>query len=257
MHFWKSVLCLLLCCSSAGIAGEFKPVFTPSENPAYAELAKAIKDTRLLEDLAAGLNETLILPTDVLITFADCGQPNAFYTPEHKAVIMCYEFVVDFAETLTPIYDNETDLYDAIFGTTMFFFYHEVGHALVDVLDLPITGRQEDAVDQLSTLILLALDDPGSEPVGGPAILSAALWFFQTWQKMEASGMSQTYFGEHSLTPQRFFNLACWTFGSNPDLYSWVVQDGMLPSDRAQQCPGELDRFDKAWGTLMDKHFRP
>lgn len=41
------------------------------------------------------------------------------------------------------------------------FFYHEVGHALVDVLELPITGKEEDAVDQLSTYVLVEDADGG------------------------------------------------------------------------------------------------
>ena len=36
-------------------------------------------------------------------------------------------------------------------GVTVSTFFHELGHALIDAWDLPITGREEDAADQLPT----------------------------------------------------------------------------------------------------------
>jgi hypothetical protein len=39
-------------------------------------------------------------------------------------------------------------------GAMMFVFFHEFGHMAIDVLKLPSTGPEEDAVDEFSTLIL-------------------------------------------------------------------------------------------------------
>lgn len=36
--------------------------------------------------------------------------------------------------------------------------FHELGHAFISLYDLPITGREEDAVDQFAA-ILLAMGD--------------------------------------------------------------------------------------------------
>ena len=38
-------------------------------------------------------------------------------------------------------------------GCPQVIVLHEVGHALVDIHDLPVTGLEEDAVDQFSALI--------------------------------------------------------------------------------------------------------
>ena len=41
-------------------------------------------------------------------------------------------------------------------------FYHELGHALIDVLNLPIFGQEEDAADVLSVFLIDALYEEDS-----------------------------------------------------------------------------------------------
>ncbi len=85
-----------------------------------------------------------------------------------------------------------------------FFFYHEVGHALIHVLDLPTTGREEDAVAQLSTHILAYEAEDGDVPT-----LDAALAFLEWSKEARQSNAESPYWDEHSLNEQRFFNLVC------------------------------------------------
>ena len=92
---------------------------------------------------------------DVEAVFTHCDQPNAYYDPQNLRITMCYEFFYFFEEMLDLPDLSDEDFYAAVIGTGAFFFLHELGHALVHVLDLPITGREEDAVDQLATLELL------------------------------------------------------------------------------------------------------
>jgi Zn-dependent peptidase ImmA (M78 family) len=42
-----------------------------------------------------------------------------------------------------------------VIGPVSLVFLHELGHALLDVLQIPILGREEDASDQLATYMLL------------------------------------------------------------------------------------------------------
>ena len=58
-------------------------------------------------------------------------------------------------------YPVEAERDEAVAGAFIFVFFHELGHALIDVYELPITGREEDAVDQLSTWILTDGTDDG------------------------------------------------------------------------------------------------
>src|SRR6185295_2240523 len=56
----------------------------------------------------------------------------------------------------------------------VFVFYHELGHALIDIYDLPVTGREEDAVDQLATVMLLETWDGEESEL---AMTASAEWF--------------------------------------------------------------------------------
>ena len=47
--------------------------------------------------------------------------------------------------------DDETLGY--IESNTLAIFYHELGHALIDVLNIPIYGQEEDAADVLSVVL--------------------------------------------------------------------------------------------------------
>ena len=50
---------------------------------------------------------------------------------------------------------DKTELDNAVKAATAATFFHELGHGLIDAWKFPTTGREEDAVDQLSTLVLI------------------------------------------------------------------------------------------------------
>lgn len=231
--------------------GDFKVVYTPVKNPDYAELQKEIRDEKILEAIAADLNSTIALPVDVSITFEECGQVNAFYDPNKRRISMCYELVHHFADTFSKVAQSEAELDDAVSGATIFVFFHEVGHSLVHVLDLPITGKEEDAVDQLSTFVLTSESDDGEQ-----AALNGALSFYLANQNEETNVENLAFWGEHSLSQQRFYNIICWVFGQNEQKYEGLVKDNILPVDRAQRCSGEFAKLAKSWSTLLEPHLK-
>ena len=134
-------------------------------------------------------------------------------------------------------------------NATAFFFYHELGHALIHVLDLPTTGREEDAVDQLSTYILAHESEDGDVPT-----LDAALAFLAWSEEAQESEAKPAFWGEHSLNEQRFFNLVCWVYGQDPGRFQNLVQEGHLPEAQADRCPREWEQIDKSWTALLEPH---
>jgi len=48
----------------------------------------------------------------------------------------------------------ETTEEEFIDANILTIFYHELGHALIDVMNLPIYGQEEDAADVLSVLMI-------------------------------------------------------------------------------------------------------
>jgi hypothetical protein len=131
----------------------------------------------------------------------------------------------------------------------MFVFFHEIGHALVDVLELPITGREEDAVDQLSAWLLIDNED------GDDAVLNGAL-SFEVASRETDEVTEDDFADEHSLNEQRVYNMLCWVYGSNPDKYGAMVEDELLPAARAERCEGEYRQLDRSWSRLLEDHVR-
>ncbi|HEX8338289.1 MAG TPA: DUF4344 domain-containing metallopeptidase, partial [Pyrinomonadaceae bacterium] len=121
--------------------------------------------------------------------------------------------------------------------------FHELGHALVDAYGLPITGREEDAVDQLSVLLLADGTQEGEKMV-----LDAAVSF----SKQGGGELDELAFAdEHSLDRQRYYNIICLLYGQDEEKFASLVRDGTLPAARAERCSEEFARVDKAWDSLL------
>jgi len=133
---------------------------------------------------------------------------------------------------------------------TIFTFFHEAGHALRAQLNLPITGKEEDAVDELATLLLLEM------PQGVYVAAAAAEAFQMMGKKKRASkGKKMAFWDDHSLGEQRFYSVLCLMYGANPKTNKGLVDKGYLPKERAQFCPEDYKNKSRAWQTILKPHF--
>jgi hypothetical protein len=234
--------------------GNFKVVYTPTNNPRYAEANQNLQRGGALEVVADELNATLAIPEDVTITFKECGEVNAYWKPQERSINMCYELMEYFAQTFKNNAQTEEELEQIVGDATTFTFFHELGHGLVDILQLPVTGKEEDAVDQLSTFVLLTTD----QREGGRTVLSGAQWFWNNFQTTRESGASiekLNWADEHSMDGARAFNIMCWTYGSDPQRYNGLV-NAPLPEARAVRCPTEYNKLSRAWLSLLKPYLK-
>ena len=179
-------------------------------------LIPAIFDTQTGVDLAFAqsgaalveqLNESLLLPENVNVVFADCGVANAFYIPAGfnpgaqqgvaGDIVMCHE--------LTALFANFFGNNEQAFLTSTFVLMHELGHALVDVLTLPVLGIEESYVDGIASVLL------GESGLSEGSVLAG--WFF-------GSQPGTPFFDSHRAGPQRLGDLACWGVGADISLLS-------------------------------------
>jgi hypothetical protein len=231
--------------------GKFKAVYGPINNKDYAVVQTELKKEKALEAIADGLNQEFALPVDVTLTFTECKEINAFYSPDRHQISMCYELLEHFYEIFKPDSKSEDELDDAVLGAVFFVFYHELGHALIHVLDLPVTGKEEDAVDQLSTLILADGTDEGEK-----AVIDGARWFMLEEDQNDTDIDHLAFWDEHSLGRQRFFNILCWLYGHDEKKYDFLVKKGVLPGERAERCSGEYAQIDKSWNRLLGPYMK-
>ncbi len=225
----------------------FRVGYAPSQN--YDAVKQAFQQIQFFETIANALNRTIKLNRVVDIQMVECGTVNAFYDPNNGRIIVCYELIGYYLEMFAPVAKSQAELESAVLGATFFAFFHELGHGLIHVLDLAAVGREEDSVDQLATLILMEAGDDGVA-----AAMAGAQWFALESAKKEKTGHAMPFWDEHSLDQQRFFNIACLLFGSNPQKYQNMVKSGILPEGRAVRCPDEYSKISRAWERLLAEH---
>ncbi|MFI6601658.1 DUF4344 domain-containing metallopeptidase [Nonomuraea sp. NPDC050536] len=225
----------------------------------YGEVTKnqdlaAVKDEweqdKGLEGIGDMITGLLKLPSDITVEGKECGEENAFWQPDTKTLTLCYEVQPWMEDTFAQSMD-EKQAKEKASNAVMGIILHELGHATVSLYNLPITGKEEDAVDQLATVLLAK---------GGDDTAEMALDFGEFWQILASqSDLEDLDFAdEHSTDDQRAYNVMCWVLGSNPDKFTDVLvgsqDDGLLPESRAQRCPEEYAQIEKAWMTLLKPH---
>lgn len=226
--------------------GDFVVERTDVENPIFEGIHREITEEKILEKAADKLNRTLILPEDITLRTKDCGAVNAFYDPRDKSITFCYELMLHMFNVYKSAGDTDEQANTRMNKAINFIFLHELGHALIDTYELPITANEEDAADRCSSYI--CIEEMGEE--GVEWVVAAAEAFYIESKNREIGKGSLA--DEHLLEEQRFFNSLCMIFGSNPSKYSGFVTQGFLPEARAQRCPSEYARTAKSWESLLE-----
>lgn len=231
-------------------ANRFRREYAPPVNPAHQYVYEEIKKQRVLERLSEFLSP-FQLPRDLLLKVEGCGgRVNAYY--EDAVVTVCYEYI-DF------IYRNITrtvttaglEPEDAALGPIFDVFLHEVGHAVFDMLRIPITGREEDAADMFSAYVLLQLSGEESRVL----ILGiASLARKEAEAALTVPLQFKDFADEHGHAAQRYFNVVCMAYGRDPVLFADATRIGHLPPERAATCGEEYALFDHAFRTLILPH---
>jgi hypothetical protein len=229
------------------MAGRFRVAYGAVEDSTYAQWQKDFREARFLEGVADWLNGWISLPADVTLRFESCGEPNAFYHPDERAISLCYELVDDLDRALGGEGEGTEEGAQAVSDALLFTMLHEVGHALVHVLDIPIAGREEDAVDQLAAVMLVDGSDEGS---------TAAIHGASGLATDEEHLDSLAFADDHALGSQRFYNVLCLVYGQNPDQYGHWVDDGTLPRERAEGCEEEYEHVSRSWDRLLEPYLK-
>jgi hypothetical protein len=219
-------------------------------NPAHQPVYENVKRQRVLERLGEFL-APFRLPRKLLLKIESCGgKVNAYY--EDAVVTVCYEYL-DFINANLPETETPAGLKprDAALGPTFDVFLHEAGHAIFDLLRIPMMGREEDAADQFSAYVQLQL----SKEEARTLILGiATLGRKEAVKEMATAPRLKDFAGEHGFAAQRYFNVICMAYGRDPQLFADAIQLGELPADRAATCGLEYAQFEHAFQTLILPH---
>ncbi|XZG71532.1 DUF4344 domain-containing metallopeptidase [Chitinibacteraceae bacterium HSL-7] len=194
-------------------------------------------------------------PKDLHLETRQCGSPNAYYYPGDARIVTCYELAQDFHRRAELLMKRRSPEYrkQVVIGGMKFVFLHEMGHAVYDAFDIPVLGNPEDAADAFAIYVLLHCKDPASD-----WILKGAKFFFMK-NYSDFGSTDELKFGAfsdaHPLHQQRYFNMLCYAYGSNPQRYAALVENGFLPKGRAASCGQDWERLDQSMRKVLAGHF--
>ena len=109
--------------------------------------------------------------------------------------------------------------------------FHELGHAVFYLYQVPIFGREEDAADQIAAYLLTQF----GQDVARRTLLGIAHFN----EKIGDVPTKTAFADEHSTAWQRFYTNLCIAYGAHPDAFKDLVEKGLLPQTRAMGCARE------------------
>jgi Putative metallopeptidase len=130
-------------------------------------------------------------------------------------------------------------------GNLYFLMYHELGHAIISEFDVPVIGREEDAVDRLATWMMTP-DDKKEKP----EYLTAAMqgWFI-TANDVPLEKLA--WWDEHGTDQQRGYQIACLLYGADAEQFGDIAEKANLPEDRRASCIDESAKNTHSWETVL------
>jgi hypothetical protein len=251
-------------------------------SPDLMALRQRMMQRRVLEDYAEFLSP-LRLPRTYRVFASGCqGGPtdSPYYDndPLHRWMNLCYSFMA-FAETTadylvknqaklklwTPV--SKEQLIAGMFASVVL---HESGHALFDLLNVPVFGREEDAADQMAAFIALQFGtDTARTVIKG----FAYFWAYEALIGKEDPGSTAlsifnpnipkdpdthclmdafcAYSDQHGTASQRMYNTLCLAYGGNHAAFQDMIDAHWLPADRVKDCDGEYKQVLLAFGKTI------
>jgi Putative metallopeptidase len=222
--------------------------YVPPENPDLRPLYDLIRQRQVLEKLQK-LFSPLELPVELTIQTKECGISNSWYA--RPTVTLCYEYIRDLADS-APKETSEGGItpMDAVAGQFLFTASHEMGHAVFDLLDVPLWGGTEEAADQFAAYILLRIGKQDASK-----LIEGAAYMYKQYVEHPDVTVPVTAFADiHGAPMQRLYNLLCISYGADPDMFSNLVQRGFLPQARAHSCRAEYDEVNFAFQKTIEPH---
>jgi len=153
-------------------------------------------------------------------------------------------------KNLTP--QQRKDLVEFVTGNMLFATLHEMGHAHIQEMGLPVLGREEDAADTYAVIALLKVGTNLSHNVLTQAVKG---WFLDD-ARNQKEGIALAFYDEHGLDKQRAYNIICLMVGSDPDEFRDLADQVKMPQDRQGTCQGDYSNASWSWEMVLKPHLR-
>ena len=227
----------------------------PATDSYLQAVQRLVRKDKIVEEVIEDPWMQVFFPITLVVKVKECGEDDTLYFPKTQEITLCLETASNLLNTfysrmkaIKPQKVRYNQIRQHLRWQLRFFLYHEMAHALIDQLHLPVVGREEDAADALAAMLL-----SGNETDGPPAILSIAEYYrLIGLQDLKAGTVS--WWDEHAVDLQRSYNMRCFVYGREPKDHKHLVgtKRGQLPKARVKKCTGEFRQSVQSWVTLLE-----
>lgn len=148
--------------------------------------------------------------------------------------------------------DQRRDLVIFVVGNMLFSVVHELGHAIMSEMELPVLGRQEDAADSYAVFAGLQMMTDLSERT---LVEAGKGWFFNELSDRKRGAIT-TYYDSHGMNLQRAYQIICFMVGAYPEKFKTLADATNLPISRQQDCKSDYAIVAWSWQTLLKPYRR-
>lgn len=180
-----------------------------------------------------------------------CGVLNAYYVPSSRSVVMCAELFERvqraYSEATTGGGIDKQAAARVTLGEVLFVLLHEVGHALMDIKQIPALGGGERAADMFAAYVLMRNAHPD--------VYIGALNFFAERSKAVRVVTADELTDSHGVPAQRRADLTCWGFGRDESMFAPFAAHQKIGEQRLRGCRREYDDMQRdvsqAFGAVL------
>ncbi|GHA64754.1 DUF4344 domain-containing metallopeptidase [Photobacterium aphoticum] len=219
--------------------------YSAAQSEAEQQAAHIIKQSDVNDTVIALSRAHFPFNEPLTITYGSKDGP--LYDPDTHQVQIPYGF---YLESVNYFANNDyqkrygKSAQEGALDTLLHTLLHEAGHAYIADQDIPVLGKEEDAVDNFATLLLLDYVDKGDEV----AISAADMFAFESDDRPDYYDYGE-YIDEHSFDLQRYFSTLCLVYGSDPEAHKALldeVEEDYL-RDRQDFCQYNYESLKTNW----------
>jgi hypothetical protein len=242
--------------------GQVVPYYGKAKAPEQKAVLDSLQRAQVAEGFAQLVQGSVRLKHRLNLGFTSCGKADAFYDSKRSTIVVCSELVELITKQVMAAKDRDgtsTSLpaQTMINGAVLGIMVHQLGHAIIDIDRIAITGSEEEVADQFTVYFATHVLDQRRVPMLFPTV-----WFWRSLVKNHDVGpqdlemIRDTIASDHAWVTQRSNSVACWALGSSPRTGEAVADYMALPLTRRSRCAAEYWRIDddvrRDFGKFLD-----
>ena len=227
---------------TSAYASDFRLLFGETETERESQLLESLKSSGQATVLVRSLGASIALPRVLTIQFG--AKRGAIYDPESATIHIPYSFAFELVGSEGEMLEEQALV--AAIGVLTFTLYHEISHALFDLLDLGPLADEEEAADALAAVLAIEFGHAGSTLVAATTVLHTRQ------NTVDAAGTSGGT--QRIMSSGRYRRLMCWLAGSEPEHLSEVAAHAGIPVQSLESCPSQYQELRTSLLTWLEPH---